>query len=167
MQNGRCLGVHRKRKEFEECKVQGIVLPSSRWRLLADLSLDPEEAEFFLSARALRQEVPGSNFHIFQWGKGACDAQQGLDPQFPLGHSSGGSPSLKWEGASVQTWGQWTGTGQTGTSEASWQHLWMSLACCSGRGRETEAHSEDRVTRGRWPGWDHPASLGKLWGGTG
>lgn len=58
MQNGRCLGVHRKRKEFKECKDQGIVLPLSRRRLLADLSLDPEEAEFFLSPRALRQEGP-------------------------------------------------------------------------------------------------------------
>lgn len=33
--------------------------------------------------------------------------------------------------------------------------------------QETEAHSKDRVTRGRWPGRDYPASLGRLWGGTG
>ena len=123
-----------------------------------------KKLKFSLALGPWGLRVPGCNFHILQWGKGACDAQLGLVPQFPLGHSSGESPSLTWEGASVQTHGQGTG---------DWSDRDFRGVTCEwawGLAQE-EGERQRHIQKTEWPegvAWSGPScksgeALGRNW----
>lgn len=132
-----CLGVCRKRKEFKSVKTRGTWLPCPGEDYWADLSLIQKKLSFSLALGPWGKRVPGSNFHIFQWGKGACNAQLGLGPQFPLGQSSRGCLQ---------------------------QHLWVKPWGCCWRKRERDRGTFRRQSdQRRWPG----QTILQVWGGFG